>query len=352
MTFQPEEHVIKMMFHDDNTILGVGPCMIYFYLFSTLAMWTYGIAVPSGLFVPCITAGTAFGRALGEALKASGMMVDPGIYAFIGSTAMLGGVTRMTISLAVILLETTHNIQYLLPIMSTLLISKWIGDLFNLSLYDIHVEIKFIPFIEWEAPVGVEQLTARDVMSEPVLTFHEKESASFVYQTLKETRHHGFPVVDENGRLTGLIQRTQLYLLMRDRIFIGEPIGQGAGPQSEFSLNRMQTGVLPEIPRPHLLDFFANDVHGKDIDDLADQIEEEDVEGFRIDMRPFMNPVPYSVQEGAPLSRIFQLFRSLGIRHLPVVDKNNRVVGMCTRKELRPDYKFAREEGEEDDGHH
>ena len=37
-----------------------------------------------------------------------------------GATAMLGGTTRMTMSLAVILLETTNEIQYLLPIMLTL----------------------------------------------------------------------------------------------------------------------------------------------------------------------------------------------------------------------------------------
>ena len=34
----------------------------------------------------------------------------PGTYAFIGATAMLGGMTRMTVSLTVILLETTNDI--------------------------------------------------------------------------------------------------------------------------------------------------------------------------------------------------------------------------------------------------
>lgn len=61
---------------------------------------------------------------------------------------MLGGVTRMTVSLTVILLETTQDIQYLLPIMLTLIVSKWVGDLFNISLYDMHVEFKCIPFVE------------------------------------------------------------------------------------------------------------------------------------------------------------------------------------------------------------
>lgn len=51
-------------------------------------------------------------------------------------------------------------------------------------------------------------------------------------------------------------------------------------------------------------------------------------------LSPFMNPVPISVQMHCPLSRVFGLFRSLGTRHLCVVDHNNQVQGMITRKEI------------------
>jgi len=46
----------------------------------------------------------------------------PGSYALIGAAAFLGGVVRMTISLTVILIETTRNISYGLPIMLTLMV--------------------------------------------------------------------------------------------------------------------------------------------------------------------------------------------------------------------------------------
>jgi chloride channel 7 len=50
---------------------------------------------------------------------------------------MLDGATRMMISLTVILLETTKNIQYLLPLTTTLMVSKFVGDFFNISIYEM-----------------------------------------------------------------------------------------------------------------------------------------------------------------------------------------------------------------------
>ena len=46
----------------------------------------------------------------------------PGTYALIGAASFLGGVVRMTISLTVILIESTNEIDYGLPIMLTLMV--------------------------------------------------------------------------------------------------------------------------------------------------------------------------------------------------------------------------------------
>jgi H+/Cl- antiporter ClcA len=41
-------------------------CIVYLVCYFILAVWTYGIQVPSGLFVPGIITGCAFGRLTGE----------------------------------------------------------------------------------------------------------------------------------------------------------------------------------------------------------------------------------------------------------------------------------------------
>ena len=42
-------------------------------IYYILTFWTYGLSVPSGLFVPCILTGAAWGRLLGHMLNTAGV---------------------------------------------------------------------------------------------------------------------------------------------------------------------------------------------------------------------------------------------------------------------------------------
>ena len=54
--------------------------------------------------------------------------IYPGTYALIGAASFLGGVVRMTISLTVILIESTNEISLGLPIMLSLLVCMYAID--------------------------------------------------------------------------------------------------------------------------------------------------------------------------------------------------------------------------------
>lgn len=54
---------IKAFFHDDG-YFSYPALVLYGCLYFVFAVVTYGIAVPSGLFVPCILTGAAFGASL------------------------------------------------------------------------------------------------------------------------------------------------------------------------------------------------------------------------------------------------------------------------------------------------
>jgi len=53
-----------------------------------------------------------------------------------------------------------------------------------------------------------------------------------------------------------------------------------------------------------------------------------------LDLTHFMHLTPHVVHYKATLLRAFQIFRTMGLRHLVVVKGNNIVVGIITRKDL------------------
>ncbi|RLN92863.1 hypothetical protein BBJ28_00022243, partial [Nothophytophthora sp. Chile5] len=101
---------MKQLLHftGDASFTPFSLCM-FFIVFYIFACWTYGIAVPSGLFVPSLLAGAAYGRICVMIVHYLGFPVgaQDGMFALIGSACMLGGMARMTISLTVIILECT-----------------------------------------------------------------------------------------------------------------------------------------------------------------------------------------------------------------------------------------------------
>ncbi|EMD39275.1 hypothetical protein CERSUDRAFT_112928 [Gelatoporia subvermispora B] len=134
-----------------------------------LTAWTFGMMVPAGIFLPTIAIGACLGRAVG--LLTQGLhrtypkswifsscppdptvrCVSPGFYAVIGASAMLGGVTRMTISLVVILFELTGALSHVLPIMISVMVAKWVGDAFGKDgIYSIWIAMRQYP---WLPPV-------------------------------------------------------------------------------------------------------------------------------------------------------------------------------------------------------
>lgn len=68
-------------------------------------------------------------------------------YAVVGAAACLGGATRMTISICVLVMETTGSLQLIVPIMVTVVIAKAVGDNFGLGIYDTHIQIRGAPLL-------------------------------------------------------------------------------------------------------------------------------------------------------------------------------------------------------------
>jgi H+/Cl- antiporter ClcA len=77
----------------------------------------------------------------------------------------------MTYSLAVIMLETTSNVNLFLPMIFALFVSYGVGSLFTRSLYKGILRTKNIPLLDKAIPKLNRNKTAYDLMSSLPMTF-------------------------------------------------------------------------------------------------------------------------------------------------------------------------------------
>ncbi|VEN38135.1 unnamed protein product [Callosobruchus maculatus] len=321
--FQTPEASVRSLFHDPPNTHDAFPLISFVVIYFFLAAWTFGLSTSNGLFIPTLLTGAAWGRLVSITLYyifPNVALVHPGKYALIGAAAQLGGVVRMTLSLTVIIMETTGNITFALPLIITLIAAKWTGDFFNEGIYDTLIQLSGVPFLPWEPPPLVHNIYASEVMSHPVITLKCVENVGHIVELLRLTSYNGFPVVDPPlsdqsevttyGRIRGLILRSQLIVILQKKIF----------NETSDDWDRIKASIFRnEYPR------YPN------IDNVSISEEEKT---YSVDLRPFMNPSPYTVLHSASLPRMFRLFRALGLRHLPIVNDINEVVGMVTRKDL------------------
>ena len=54
----------------------------------------------------------------------------------------------------------------------------------------------------------------------------------------------------------------------------------------------------------------------------------------KVDLTLFMNQGAFNVLSSSPLSKIYRIYRGLGIRHLTIVNTDNEVEGIITRGDL------------------
>ncbi|XP_062566796.1 H(+)/Cl(-) exchange transporter 7-like isoform X2 [Saccostrea cucullata] len=316
------EGCLKALLHDPFEMHGPVSLVAFILVFFLLGVWTYGLSVSSGVFIPCLAIGAAWGRLVGIGVanmmpENPNLQLDVGKFALIGAACQLGGILRTTISLTVIIVECTDDISFGLPIMIVLMISKWVGDFITTGLYDMNVEVMGLPTLPFECPPLCDDLRASDVMNAPLATFKTKEKVANIYRMLKEETFCGFPVIEDDprspgkGKLKGLILRNQLLVLLKKKIFCPE----GQVPPRNITIKDFR-------------DFYPVYLKVSEI-----ELSEEEMT-YVMDLKPYYNPSPYTVEQKFSLPRVFNLFRGLGLRHLIVTDENNVPVGIVTRKDL------------------
>jgi CIC family chloride channel protein len=187
--------------------------------------------VIGGTFAPSLFIGAALGGSIGHA--AARLLpfahVDPGAYALIGMGAFFAAFLRCPVAAVLIVFETTGDYGLVLPVMLAVAIATSLSRRItphSLTELQMHEE-GFREPVETNDPLA--GLTAADVMSGGVVTVRADLSMLDAARRVAGTRHRAYPVVNEDGKLLGLLPSTALDVAGRSGT-MEEPIAAHVQP--------------------------------------------------------------------------------------------------------------------------
>ncbi|KAK9474544.1 chloride channel [Dipodascopsis tothii] len=372
----------------------------------TLTALTAGAKVPAGVYVPSMVSGALFGRIVGLAVQwlqysaphlflfsACGPDVDPrectiaGVYAIVGAGAFMAGITRMTVTLAVILFELTGSLDHVLPISIAILISRWVAHALEpVSLFDHSMAVNGFPFLDNQSTPGfadtlqqVVPRTARTAAS-PVIDITE---SNYLSARVLRTKLHGLQLSGEldgslpiirKGILVGLLPAPELeYALdhIKERAAAAGEYGEYTSvadlPDSDVIMCHLSVDELeihryyhdrrehgpadppPTVPAPGR----RRSVHTATRADREARaaLDEDDAVGSladstgslpaaeATDLTPFIDRAPICLDINAPVAMAHMIFVKLGLRIICVADEG-RFWGVLHKKKFVDYCKF------------
>src|SRR5690242_10449810 len=111
------------------------------------------------------------------------------------------------------------TLQPVLPIMLTVMVSKWVGDAFGTeSIYDAHIHLNGYPFLDakdeyvWNTTAGSVMTRVEDLE----VIVGSGCTLESLQELLQSTAYKGYPVVDgaDSMRLIGFAGRAELRYAM------------------------------------------------------------------------------------------------------------------------------------------
>ncbi|RZF40986.1 hypothetical protein LSTR_LSTR006289 [Laodelphax striatellus] len=309
-TLNTGEASLRWLIHEDPESISTLAVGVLLVLYFSLAMYTTGLSMAIGIFVPNLLLGALWGRFIVSLLYVHtpdfANTVNAKKYIYLAAAAQLCGTLRLTFSTVVIMMEVVGNNFMVLPLMITIMAARIVGDLLSPPQFELQLILSGFPFLPPDAPPFSSETRVESVMNRDVSTLPPQISVRVANQTLSET-HGGFPIVNRKGTLIGFVLRKDIFVLLKYKIFVAD----------NYDMDELEKIFSREFKRP--------------ISNLS--FSEAELQK-NVDLEIIMNPSPYAVKPNMSLARAYKLFRNLGLRHVIVVDTEFKPIGILTRKDL------------------
>jgi CIC family chloride channel protein len=188
---------------------------------------TLGAARIGGTFAPSMVLGAMVGGLFGQGVHwlLPGLTAPPAAYALVGMGAMLNAVVRAPITAVLLLFEVTGDYEIILAIMACVVTSQMLAHVLHAeSIYTERLARKGIQ-LRFGRDVNIlELVTVGEAMTPDFTTLPNTMTINRLRALFDSTRHHGFPVLDEQGNLFGIVTVADLRKVTRQKLPPTTPI--------------------------------------------------------------------------------------------------------------------------------
>jgi len=188
-------------------LFGEAVAMLCLMKFISWAI-SLGSGTSGGTLAPLFTIGGGCGVVLGEllAVQFPKFGIDPRICALVGMAAMFAGASRALLASVVFAFETTLQPLGLLPLLAGCTSGYLVSSLLmrNTIMTEKLARRGVRVPAEYHADY-LDRVHVRDACSRDVMAFRASQTAGELHTMVAS--HQGFPVVDDDGRLVGVVTR-------------------------------------------------------------------------------------------------------------------------------------------------
>jgi CBS domain-containing protein len=223
-----------------------------------LVIWWIALAsgTSGGTLAPVLIISSTFGAFVGELLVRAfpGIGITPGAFALVAMAATFGAAARAPFASIVFLFELTRDYNAMLPLM----LAAVLADLVARTLLEHSIMTEKLARRGIAVPAAfhadpLRTTTVGEVMTSDVVTIPSRARPREIEAVFRTHRHGAFPVVDDEGKVVGVVDSSDLFELSdgaRSAIDVATTEVVTAAPRDTLlvALNRMAEEGIDHLP--------------------------------------------------------------------------------------------------------
>ncbi len=181
---------------------------------------TLGSGGSGGIFAPALFMGAMFGVAFEISVKTifPGLLAPAGAYALVGMAALFAATAHAPLTAILILFELTGDYQIMLPLMLTVVIATLVAQalLKGESIYSLKLTRRGVRLQRGRDVDVLQSVLVDEVMTRDLNAISKDLNLKKLTEVFNRTRRHGLAVLDNEGKLWGIVTISDLERAIND----------------------------------------------------------------------------------------------------------------------------------------